>query len=134
MEESTEKRDRPHEKYVRNPENIPYYEAEKTHQRINKKDKNKQQFDKDGEVIDSSDDGFKQPSDQDEQGNVLTTDKLVLNGMDKSNYTLDKQDTKPAAEQEEQETPPSPLRNTRHHPHSHETHEDSENKMMRLKR
>jgi hypothetical protein len=62
--ESTENRDRPQEKYERNPENIPYYESEKIHRRINRKDRHKQQFDADGKVIDSNDDIFQQPSDK----------------------------------------------------------------------
>jgi hypothetical protein len=109
--ESTEKRDRPHKKYERNPENIPYYEGEKKYQRINRKDKNKQKFDEDGEVIDSSDNGFKQPLDEDEQGGVLMADKLAPNRMDNSSCTPDKQYTKSSADQEEQETPLSPERN-----------------------
>jgi hypothetical protein len=97
--ESTEKRDRPHQKYERNPENIPYYEGEITYRIINRKDRNKQQFDEDDEVIDLSDDGFKQPSDEDEQGNALTTDKLAPSRMDNSNCTPDKQYGKLASEQ-----------------------------------
>jgi hypothetical protein len=54
-----------------------------------------------------------QPSDKDEQGNVLTTDELSLNKMDTSNCTPDKQDAKPVAAQEEQETPPSSKWNRR---------------------
>jgi hypothetical protein len=49
-----------------------------------------------------------QTSEEDEQGNIITTDEFALNKMDNSNCTLDKQYAKPAAEQEEQETPPSP--------------------------
>jgi ssDNA-binding replication factor A large subunit len=86
---------------------------EKKHQKINRKYRNKQQFDEDGEVIYSSDNAFKQPPDEDEQGNVLTMDELATNRMYKSNCTPEKQDTKPAAEQEEQDTPPSPERNPR---------------------
>jgi hypothetical protein len=58
--ESTENRDRPQNKNERNPENIPYYEGEKINQIINRKDRHKQQFDADGEAIDSSDNGFQQ--------------------------------------------------------------------------
>jgi hypothetical protein len=36
--ESTEKRDKTHEKYVRNPENHPYHEGEKNYRRIDKED------------------------------------------------------------------------------------------------
>jgi hypothetical protein len=99
---------------VRNLENIPYYKAEKNHQRISRKDRNKQKFYEDNEVVDSSNNGYMQPSDEYEQGNVLTTDELALNKMDNSNFTPDKQDTKPAAEQEEQGTPPSHERHGKH--------------------
>jgi hypothetical protein len=98
---------------VHNPEKIPYYEGEKTYRRSNRKDRNKQQVDEDREVIDLIANGFKEPSDKDEQGNVLTTDELALNGMDNSNYTPYKQDAKPAAGHEEQETPPSTERSPR---------------------
>jgi hypothetical protein len=57
-----EKRDTPQEKYERNPESIPYYESEKIHRHINRKDSHKQQFDEDSEVIKSSEDGFQKPS------------------------------------------------------------------------
>jgi hypothetical protein len=59
--ESTEKIDRPHEKYVRNPENIPYYDGDKIYRRIDRKDRDMRQFDEDVEVINSSNDKFKQP-------------------------------------------------------------------------
>jgi hypothetical protein len=60
--ERKENRDIPQEKCERNPHNIPYYKSEKIHRRINSR--NKQQFDEDDEVIDSSDDSFQQPSDE----------------------------------------------------------------------
>jgi hypothetical protein len=106
--ESTEKRDRPFEKYVSNPENTPYYDRDKLYRRIDRKDQNKQQFDEDGEVIDSRDNEFKKPPDEYAQGNILTMSQLLINGMEKSNQTPNKQDAKPAAKEEEQETPPSP--------------------------
>jgi hypothetical protein len=108
MNASTENRDRPQEKYERNPENIPYYESDKIHRRINIKDLHKQQLDADGEVIDLSDDGFQQPSDEDEQGNVLTTDELAPPNMNDSHHTPNRQDAKLAADPEDQETPPLP--------------------------
>jgi hypothetical protein len=106
-------RDRPQENYERNTENIPYYEWEKIHRIINRKDRHKQQFDEDSEVIDSSDNGFQQPSDEDAQGNVLTTEELALTKMNDSHRTPNKQDAKPAAELEDQENPPSPEPNQR---------------------
>jgi hypothetical protein len=113
MNECTEKRDIPQEKYERNPENIPYYESDKIHRRINRKDLHKQQFDKDGVVIDSSDDGFQQPSDEDAQGNVLTEEELALTKINDPHRIRNKQDTKPASESEDQETPPLPKPNQR---------------------
>jgi hypothetical protein len=65
INEPTENRDRPQEKCERNPENIPYYESEKIHRRINRKDQYNQQFDEDGEVIDSRNGGFQQSLDED---------------------------------------------------------------------
>jgi hypothetical protein len=111
--EQTEKRDIPQEQYERNPENIPHYETDKIHRRINRKDWHKQKFDEDGEVIDSSDEGFQQPSDEDAQGNVLTEEELALTKMNDSHRTPNKQDAKSAAEPEYQETLPSPEPNLR---------------------
>jgi hypothetical protein len=113
MNESTENRDIPQDKYERNPENIPNYKGDKTYRRIIRKDINKKHFDADGEVIYSSDDGFHQPSDKDEQGNVLTTDELAPTKMNESHRTPNKQDAKPAARPEYQETLPSPEPNQR---------------------
>jgi hypothetical protein len=59
--------------------------------------------------------GFKQPSDEDEQGNVLTTDELAPSRMDNSNCTQDKQDAKPSANK----------KNKRHQPHPNGTEDDS---------
>jgi hypothetical protein len=84
------------------PGNIPYYESEKIHRQINRNDRHKQQFDEDGKVIDSSDDGFQQPLDEDAQGNVLTEEELALIKMNDSHRTPNKQDAKPAAETEDQ--------------------------------
>jgi hypothetical protein len=51
---------------------MPYYESESIHKRINRNDRNKEQFDEAGDVVNSSDDDFLQPSDEDAQGNVIT--------------------------------------------------------------
>jgi hypothetical protein len=67
-------------------------------------DRHKQQFDEDGEVIDSSDDDFQPPSDEDAQGNVLTEEELALTKINDPHSTPNKQDAKPAAEPEDQET------------------------------
>jgi hypothetical protein len=50
-------------------------------------------------VIDSSDEEFAQPLDEDAQDNVLTKSQLIVNGMYNTNQTQNKQDTKPAAEE-----------------------------------
>jgi hypothetical protein len=50
-------------KYIRNPENIPYCEGDSLHRRINRNDRNKQQFDEAGEIVNSSDDNTMQPLD-----------------------------------------------------------------------
>jgi hypothetical protein len=61
----------PREAYIRNPENIPYYDGDILDRRINHRDRNKHQLDEDGEPINSTDDELVQPSDEDAQGNVL---------------------------------------------------------------
>jgi hypothetical protein len=58
-------------KYIRNPENIPYYEGDSLYRLINRNDQNKQQFDKAGDIVNSIDDDFMQPSDEDAQDSVL---------------------------------------------------------------
>jgi hypothetical protein len=70
-EERSEKRDITKRKYVQNPENIPYYQGDSIHQRINRNDRHKEQFDEAGDVINSSDDNLMQPADEDPQGNVI---------------------------------------------------------------
>jgi hypothetical protein len=108
---STEKRDRTHEKYVRNQENIPYYKGYRTYRRINRKDSNKQQFDEDGELINSSNEDFEQPSDEDAQGKVITMRQINIARVENTNHTPHKQDSNPAAAEEE--APPSPERQDR---------------------
>jgi hypothetical protein len=106
--EWTEKRDITLRKYERNPENIPYFESEKIYRRINIKDRHKERFDEDGEVIHSRNDYFQQPSDEDAQEIVLTEEERALITMNDSHRTPNKEDTKPAAKPEDQESPPSP--------------------------
>jgi hypothetical protein len=86
---------------------------EKIHQRINRKDQHKQQFEEDGEVIDPSNYGFQQPPDEDAQGNVLTEEERALIKMNDSHRTPNKEGTKPAAEPDDQKSPPSPEPNQR---------------------
>jgi hypothetical protein len=111
--ERPEKRDIPRRKYEQNPENIPYYKSESIHRQINRKDRNKQHFDEDGDVVHSSDDDFLQPSDEDTQGNVLTAEEQTLVMMNDSHRTPNKEDTKPAAKPEDEDSPPSPEPNRR---------------------
>jgi hypothetical protein len=106
--EQSEKRDITKRKYIRNPENIPYYEGNSLHQRINRNDRNKQQFDKAGDIVNSSDDDFMQPSDEDPQGNVLVKEEQALIKMDDSHRTPNKEYKKPAAKPENEDRPPSP--------------------------
>jgi hypothetical protein len=65
----------PHEAYIWNPENIPYYDGDTIDRIVYRRDRNKQQLDEDGDPINSTDDEFMQPSDEDAQGNVLWTKK-----------------------------------------------------------
>jgi hypothetical protein len=71
LEERSIKISTPREKYIRNPENIPYYDGDTQDRRIYRHDRNKHQLVKDGEPINSTDNEFMQPSDEDAQGNVL---------------------------------------------------------------
>jgi hypothetical protein len=103
----TEKRDISQRKYEQNPENIPYYESEMIHRQINRKDQHKQKFDEDGDAINSSDDYFQQPSDEDSQGNVLTAKTQTLIMMNDSNRNPIREDTKPSTKPKNQEIPPS---------------------------
>jgi hypothetical protein len=50
-------------------------------------DRNKEQFDEAGDVVNSSDDNFMQPSDKDAQGNVLTEEEQALIKMNDSKKT-----------------------------------------------
>jgi hypothetical protein len=74
-------------KYIRNPENIPYYEGDSLYRRINRNDRNKQQFDEAGDIVNSSDDYNMQSSDEDAQGNVLTEKELASIRMSDSHQT-----------------------------------------------
>jgi hypothetical protein len=64
------------EPYIQNPENIPYYEGDAMARRIYRRDRNKHHVDEDREPINSSDNEFMHPSDEDAQGNVLPDDEL----------------------------------------------------------
>jgi predicted flap endonuclease-1-like 5' DNA nuclease len=89
------------------------YKSESIHRRINRKDRHKHQFDKDGDVVHSSDDDFLQTSDEDAQGNVITAEEQTLIMMNNSHRAPNKEDTKPAAKPEDENSPPSPEPNQR---------------------
>jgi hypothetical protein len=93
------------EPYIRNPENIPYYEGDAKARIIYRRDRNKHQMDEDGEPINSTDDEFMQPSDEDAQGNVLPDDELKRKRAAAAQKTPNKEDRKPAAQSEAEESP-----------------------------
>jgi hypothetical protein len=64
-------------------------------------------------VIDSSEEDFEQPSDEDAQRNVLTMRQMNIDGVDNTNQNPNKHDTKPASKEEEQETSTSTKRQNR---------------------
>jgi hypothetical protein len=92
-----EKRNITQKKYIRNPENIPYHEGDLLDRQINRNDRNKEQFDKAGDDVDSSDGGCMQPSDEELQGNVLAEEEQAIIKMNDSHRTPNKEDTTPAA-------------------------------------
>jgi hypothetical protein len=65
-------------------------------------------LDEDGENIDSTDDEFVQPSDEDAQGNALTDEELTRKRMTDTHRTPSKEDSKPAAQPENEDSSPSP--------------------------
>jgi hypothetical protein len=97
-DERSEKRNVTQKKYIENPENIPYYEGDSLDRRFNRSDHNKEQFDEAGGIVNSSDDGFMQPPDEDPQGNVLAEEEQAIIKMNDSHQTTSKEDTKPAAQ------------------------------------
>jgi hypothetical protein len=107
-EELSVKRNITHNKYVRNPENIPYYEGETLDRRIYRQDHNKQQLNEEGELVNSSDDKSIQPLDEDAQGNVLTEEELTSKRMSDVHQTPSKEDNKPAAQPKNEDSSPSP--------------------------
>jgi hypothetical protein len=117
IEERSVKRNITHKKYVRNPENIPYYEGDTLDRRIYRQDRNQQQLNEEGELVNSSDDEFVQPSDEDAQGNVLTEEELTSKRMSDVYRSPSKEDSKPAAQPENEDNSPS-----------HEQHQERLNK------
>jgi hypothetical protein len=65
-------------------------------------------LDKDGETINSTDEEFVQPPDEDAQGNVLTDKELTRKRMADVQRTPSKEDSKLAAQPEDEDSPPSP--------------------------
>jgi hypothetical protein len=78
-------------------------------------------------VIDSNDEDFEQPSDEDSQGNVLSIRIMDIDGEDDIKQTPNKKDAKSAVKLEEQ-TPTSPERQERHL----RKHDDETEKMKKL--
>jgi hypothetical protein len=106
-DEQTEKKYISQRKYKWNPENIPYYESDLIHILVNRNDHNKEQFDEDGEVVNSSDE-FMQPSNKDAQCSVLAEEEQAFIKMDDTHRTRKKEDTKPAAQLENEYSSPLP--------------------------
>jgi hypothetical protein len=97
VEAQSTKSSTPRETYIRNPENIPYYDRDTLDRRIYRRDRNKHQLDEDREPINSTDDEFIQPLDEDAQGNVLPDEEIERKIMAAAQQTPSKEDSKPAA-------------------------------------
>jgi hypothetical protein len=95
----------PREAYIRSPENIPYYDGDTLDRRIYCRDRDKHQLDEDGEPINSTDDEFMQPSDEDAQGNVLPDEEIERKIVAAAQKTPNKEDSKPAPQSEAEESP-----------------------------
>jgi hypothetical protein len=66
----------PCQTYIRNLENIPYYDGYTKYRIIYRHDRNKHQLDEDGEPINTTEDELMQPSDEDAQGNDLPDEEI----------------------------------------------------------
>jgi hypothetical protein len=97
-----------HDKYVRNPENIPHFDRDTNDRRIYRRDRNQHQLDENGETINSTDDEFVQPLEEDAQGNVLTDEELERKRMSDVHRTPSKENRKPEAQPENEDSSPSP--------------------------
>jgi hypothetical protein len=95
-------------KYIRNPENILYYEGDALDRRINQNDRKKQHLNEEGDIVNSSDDDCIQPLDKYAQGNVLTEEELASIRMSDIHQTPKKEDGKPAAQPENKNSYLSP--------------------------
>jgi hypothetical protein len=105
FEERSIKSSTTREKYIRNPENIPYYDGDTSARRTFRRDRNQHQLDEDGDSINSTDDECMQPSDKDAQGNVLPDKELTRKMMADVQRTPSKEDSKPAAQPENEDSP-----------------------------
>jgi hypothetical protein len=108
IEERSIKSSTTREKYVRNPENIPYYDGDTNYRRIYRLDRSQNQLDEYIETITSTDDESVQPSDEDAQGNVLTGEELARKRMTNVHRTPSKEDSKRVAQPENEYSSPSP--------------------------
>jgi hypothetical protein len=61
-----------------------------------------------GELVNSSDENFIQPSDEDAQGNALTEEELTSIRMSDAHGTPSKEDSKPAAQPDNEDSSQSP--------------------------
>jgi hypothetical protein len=104
FEERSIKSSTTREKYIRKPENIPYYDGDTSARRTFRRDRNQHQLDKDGETINSTDDEIMQPSDEDDQGNVLPDEELTRKRMADVQRTPSKEDSKPPAQPKDEDS------------------------------
>jgi hypothetical protein len=61
-----------------------------------------------GETVNSTDNEFVQPSDEDAQGKILTEEELTRKRMRDFHRTPSKENSKPAAQPENEDSSPSP--------------------------
>jgi hypothetical protein len=107
-DERSKKHNITQKKYIWNPEHILYCEGEELARRIYRRDRNKQQLNEEGNLVNSSDEEFIQPPDEDTQGNVLTEEELTNIRMSDAHRTPSKEDSKPAAQPDNEDSSPSP--------------------------
>jgi hypothetical protein len=80
FEERSIKSNTTRDKYIRNPENIPYYNGDTSAQRTFRRDHNQHRLEEVRDTINSIDDELMQPLDEDAQGNVLPYEELKKKG------------------------------------------------------
>jgi hypothetical protein len=93
---------------IQNPENIPYDDGDISALRTFRRDRNQHHLDEDGETINSTDDEFVQPPDEDAQGSVLPDEEIEIKRMADVQRNPSKEDIKPAAQPEDEESTLSP--------------------------